>query len=129
MAEEKKKKSKKETESTEKSLINSEKSKKLTSEEYEKRVLELSKEGLTSEKIGEKLRREGIHPKEHGRKISEILKKNNRYENPDLKNIETKLGKIRNHMEKNKQDKKAMREMDRIASQLRKQKTYFGLAK
>ena len=82
-------------------------SKKLTQEEYEKKVRGLEKEGLTSEKIGQKLRDTGIHPKEYSGKISSIL--GNSYINPDLKNVEAKLERIGNHNKKNKQDKRAER--------------------
>jgi len=49
--------------------------KKLSQEEYEKKVLELSNKGLTAEKIGEQLKKQGIHPKEYSGKISQILEK------------------------------------------------------
>ena len=98
--------------------------KKPTQTEYEKKVIDLSKKGLTSEKIGEELRHQKIHPQEYKKKISQILKEKDSYENPDLKNIETKLEKIKEHFESNKQDKRAMRERDRVFSQLRKLKSY-----
>lgn len=99
-------------------------SKKVSEAEFEKRVLEFAESGLTSEKIGEALRKEGIHPKEHNKKISQILKKEGKYVNPDLQNISRKLEKIKVHFEKNKQDKRAMREKDRVFSQLRILKKY-----
>ena len=99
------------------------KAKKLSQKDYEKKVLELAKKPLTSEKIGEVLRKQGIHPKEYNKKISKILK--DKYINPDLKNVEVKLERIKKHYEKNKQDKKAMREKDRVFAQLRKLKKYF----
>ena len=102
-----------------------EEKKKITQKEYEKKILELAKEGLTSEKIGQKLKEQEIHPSEYEGKISKILK--DLYVNPDLKNVETKLEKIKAHYEKNKQDKRAKREKDRIFSQLRKLKKYFGI--
>ena len=102
---------------------NKEKSKKLTQEEFEKKVLELAEKGLTSEKIGEELRKQNIHPKEHKKKISQIL--GDKYIIPDIKNIETKLEKVKKHSEKNKKDKRAMREKVRIAAQLRRAKNYF----
>ncbi len=101
------------------------KKQKLDEKEYEKKVIELAKAGLTAEKIGEKLRQEGIHPKEYGKKISKILKEKNLYINPDLRNVEAKLERIRKHYEKNKQDKRAKREIDRVFAQLRKLKKYF----
>jgi len=99
--------------------------KKLSQAEFEKKVVELAKKGLTSEKIGEELRQQGIHPKEHNQKISKILKEKELYINPDLKHVEIKLEKIKTHYEKNKQDKRAMREKDRVFAQLRKLKKYF----
>ena len=102
---------------------NKEKSKKLTQEEFEKKVLELAEKELTSEKIGEELRKQNIHPKEYKKKISQIL--GDKYIIPDIKNIETKLEKIKKHSEKNKKDKRAMREKGRIAAQLRRTKKYF----
>lgn len=94
----------------------------LSQKDYEKKVLELAKKGITSEKIGEELRKEGIHPKEYNKKISKILEE--KYINPDLKNVEVKLERIKKHYEKNKQDKRAMREKDRVFAQLRKLKKY-----
>jgi ribosomal protein S15P/S13E len=99
--------------------------KKISKAEFEKRVIELAKKGHTGEKIGEILRQEGIHPKEHDIKISKILKEKDLYVNPDLKNIEEKLNRVKRHYEKNKQDRRAVREKDRIAAKLRKIKKYF----
>lgn len=98
--------------------------KKLSEAEFEKRIIELAKTGLTSEKIGESLRKEGIHPKEHGKKISKILKDKGIYENPDLKNVEKKLNRLKEHYEKNKQDKRALKDRERIFGRLRKLKKY-----
>lgn len=99
-------------------------SKKLSQEEFEKKVIEFAGKGLTSEKIGEELRKQGIHPEEHNKKISKILKEKEKYVNPDIKNINEKLEKIKKHYEKHKQDKRAMREKDRIFAKLRKIKKY-----
>ena len=66
--------------------------KKLTPEEYEKKVIELADKGLTSEKIGEELKKHGIYSIEYNKKISKIL--GGKYINPDLKNTEKKLKKI-----------------------------------
>jgi len=99
--------------------------KKISQKEFEKKVIELANKGLTSEKIGEELRQQGIHPKEYDKKISKILK--DKYIIPDLKNVEEKLERVKKHYEKNKQDKKAMREKDRIFAQFRKLKNYFKI--
>ncbi len=107
--------------------MSKEKTGKLSQTDFEKKVIELAKTGLTAEKIGEKLKQQGIHPKEYSKKISKILKEKELYVNPDLKNIEAKLERIKKHYEKNKQDKRAMREKDRVFSQLRKIKKYLKL--
>jgi len=101
------------------------KQKKLSQKDFEKKVLELAKKDLTAEKIGESLRKEGIHPKDYEKKISKILGESDKYINPDLKNVEEKLERIKKHLEKNKQDKRALREKDRVFAQLRKLKIYF----
>jgi len=103
--------------------IEKKKPKKVSQAEFEKKVLELAKKGLTSEKIGEELRQQNIHPKDFSKKISKIL--GEKYINPDIKNIEAKLERVKKHYEKNKQDKRAMREKDRIFAQLKKIKKYF----
>ena len=99
------------------------KNKKISQLEFEKKVIKLADKGLTSEKIGEELRQQGIHPKEYNKKISKIL--GDKYINPDLKNVEEKLERIKKHQTTNKQDRRAMREKDRIFAQLRKLKKYF----
>ena len=98
--------------------------KKLSQSEFEKKVLEFAKEGLTSEKIGEALKKEKIYSKDYDKKISKILKENNTYVNPDLQNVQNKLDRISKHFETNKQDKRALREKSRVFSQLRKLKKY-----
>ena len=103
--------------------------KKLSEEEYEKKVVELAKEGLTSEKIGEALRKEGIHPSEYGIKISKVLRKHGLYSSPDLKNIQIKLDNLDKHFQTNKQDKKAKKDREKIYGNFRKLKGYFGLNK
>lgn len=96
--------------------------KKISQEEFEKKILDLAGEGLTSEKIGEKLRKEGIHPKEFEKKISKIL--GAKYINPDIKNIQKKLENIKKHFESNKKDKRAMRDKEKISARLRRLKKY-----
>lgn len=110
---------------TRKITKNKEESKKISQEEYEKKILDLAEKGFTSEKIGETLRKQGVHPKEYDKKISKII--GSKYVNPDLRNTEQKLEKIKKHYEKNPQDKKAMREKDRVFSQIRKIKKYLKI--
>ena len=59
--------------------------------------------------------------------ISKILKEKGLYTNPDLKNVEEKLKRIEKHAEKNKQDKRAIRERSRVFSHVRKIKKYNKL--
>lgn len=102
---------------------------KTNSKDYEKKVIELAKKGYGPEKIGLELKKQGLDLQKlkQKKKISDILKENNLYENPDVKNIENKLEKIKKHYSNNKQDKKAMRERDRIFSKLRRIKKHFGM--
>ena len=99
--------------------------KKISQLEFEKKVIEIAEKKITSEKIGEELRKQGIHPREYNKRISQILKERKLYINPDLNNIEIKLERINKHYEKNKQDKRAMREKERVFAQRRKLKEYF----
>jgi ribosomal protein S15P/S13E len=97
---------------------------KISQAEFEKKVVELAKKDLTSEKIGEELRKQNIHSNDFAKTISQILKEKDLYVDPDLKNVEEKLERINAHYDKNHQDKRAMREKDRIFAQLRKLKIY-----
>lgn len=45
----------------------------------------------------------------------------------EVENIKQKLDRIKAHYEKNKQDKRAMREIERIFAHLRKIKKYHGI--
>jgi ribosomal protein S15P/S13E len=99
------------------------KTKRKTAEEFEKRVVELAESGLTAEKIGEALRKEGIHSKEYGKKISKIL--GHRYVQPDEKNIQKKLENLEKHVDKNKGDKRAIRDKQRAFAKLRRLKKYL----
>ncbi|MDP3992181.1 MAG: hypothetical protein U1B79_00970 [Candidatus Pacearchaeota archaeon] len=100
---------------------------KISEKEFAAKVIELAEKGMTSEKIGEALRHQGIHSKEYG-KISRILKEKGIYQIPEIKNIQEKLNRVTAHKEKNIQDKRAMRERERIFSLLRKQKQYHKIA-
>ena len=99
--------------------------KKLSQETYENKVKELAEKGLTAERIGEELRKQGIHPKEYEKKISKIL--GEKYVDPELKNMESKLNRIEQHSKKNKQDKRAKREKSRVFSRIRRIKKYLKI--
>ncbi len=100
------------------------KSEKLSQEQFEKKVIELADKGLTAEKIGEELKKQGIHSKEYNKKISKIL--GNKYKNPDFENISNKLERIKKHVETNHGDKRAVREKGRIFAQLKRLKEYLN---
>ncbi len=119
---------KKKTETKKEKETKSASKKNPTQEEFESRVIALAKQNLTSEKIGEALRQEGIHPQDFEKKISQILKSKNIYTDPDLKNVQDKLSRLEKHIENNAQDKRAIRERSRVFSQLRKIKKYRGIA-
>lgn len=106
----------------EKTTEEAKKPEKITQEVFEKRVIELADKGFTAEKIGEMLRKEGIHSKEFGKKISKIL--GNKFVSPDMQNIQTKLKKLQEHYAKNKKDRRAMRDKERVAAQLQRLKKY-----
>jgi len=99
------------------------KSKKKSQEEFEKEVLGLAEKGLTSEKIGEALKKQGIHSKDYSKKIKEIL--GSRYVSPDEKNIQKKLAEVEKHLTKNKGDKRAKRDKERVAAKLRRLRKYL----
>ncbi|KHO55366.1 MAG: hypothetical protein QT10_C0002G0026 [archaeon GW2011_AR19] len=101
--------------------------KKITQKEFEKMILDLAKKGLTAEKIGGELRKQKIHPKEYDKKISKILKEENLYILPDLKNMQEKFKRVEEHLKKNKQDKRALREKSRFLSDLGKIKKYHKI--
>ena len=103
------------------------KPKKISQTEFEKKVIELSKQNLTAEKIGLELKKQGIHPQEYDKKISKILKENKSYVIPDIKNLENRLEKVKKHLEKNKADKRTARDKDRFFSQIRKLKKYHNI--
>src|SRR4030042_543847 len=109
---------------TEKTEEETQKTEKLSQEGFEKKVLELAEKGLTSEKIGETLRKAGIHPDDFNKKISKIL--GSRYVNPDIANIQKKLEKIEKNFAKNKKDRRAMRDKERTSAKLKRAKKYFS---
>jgi ribosomal protein S15P/S13E len=99
------------------------KSKKKSQEEFEKAVLSLAEKGMTSEKIGEALKREGIHSKDYNKKIKDIL--GSKYVSADEKNIQEKLAGVEKHLTKNKGDKRAKRDKERVSAKLRRLRKYL----
>lgn len=89
-------------------------------------VLKLAKQGHTSEKIGLILRDSYGIPTTRilGKKMSQILKENKLYKDSNLLNLEKKQQVIKQHLEKNKQDKKAKRAFTIISARIAKLKKY-----
>jgi len=98
----------------------------LTDKEIEELVVGLAKKGLTPEKIGLELRDKHGIPKTKlsGKKIGQILKENNLYQDATSINLEKKEQSIIKHLEKNKQDKKAMRALTIIKARTTKYNKY-----
>ncbi len=65
--------------------------------------------------------------KKSGKENLKTVEEKKKHTNPDVANIEKKLERIKNHYEKNRQDKRAMREKERIASKLRRIKKYHKI--
>ena len=81
---------------------------------------------LTSEKIGLILRDNYGIPKTkiYGFSISKVLKEANKYKNPDLSNMQTKVAKLEKNVAKNKQDKRTGRALIINKARLKKIEDY-----
>ena len=95
-------------------------------EKIEKIVLELSSQGLTSEKIGLVLRDTYGIPKVklYGKKISRILKENKLEPKSDVFNLQARVDKLEKQIEKNKHDYKTKRILSIKKAKLRKLNIY-----
>ncbi len=89
-------------------------------------IVKLAKQGLTSEKIGLELRDiYGIPTvKIYGKRIKQILKDNELYEDSNLLNLEKKQEIIKKHFDKNKQDKRAKLALTTTSARITKYKNY-----
>jgi len=97
---------------------------KYTKEEVKAIILKLANKGLTAEKIGLVLRDQYGIPKVkiYGITIKEIL--GEKFQEPTITNLETKLNKIIEHFKKNKQDKKTGRALIITKAKLKKRTEY-----
>ena len=95
-------------------------------ENIEEIIIDLGKQGVHPAKIGlilkEKHNVDAIKPL--GKKITQILKGNNIKYDTDLDFVNKKIGKIQKHSEKNKQDKRAKREIVRFIGLKKKIEEY-----
>ncbi len=92
---------------------------KISKEEFEKKVIELAKSGMTSEKIGLELKKEKINAKNY-EKISKVLKKNNLYISPDSENLKKTIAMLEKHSKIHAQDKTCKISLSRKSAKLRK---------
>jgi len=97
---------------------------KYTKVEVESIILKLAGKGLTAEKIGLALRDQYGIPsvRLYDLKIKEVL--GDKFVEPTVTNLETKLQKIINHFKKNKQDKKTGRALMITKAKLKKRNEY-----
>ena len=95
-------------------------------ENIEKIVVDLGNKGLTPAKIGQELKEKyGIQKiKLLGKKITKILEENNIIYEDDIKLVDKRIKKIEGHYNKNKQDKRAGRELVRFISLKKKLEKY-----
>lgn len=95
--------------------------------DIEKTIVELAKQGNTSEKIGlilkEKHNIKNVK-KETGKKISQILKENEVYIDADIKNLKEKIAKLEKHLSKNRHDYPTKRIFPIKSSELRRFEKY-----
>jgi small subunit ribosomal protein S15 len=101
----------------------------LTGKDIEKLVVDLAKQGVTSEKIGLILRdKHGVKKaKFHGKKISQILKENDLKTDADLINLQKKVETLKKHIIKNKHDYRTKRILIINEARLTKFKKYRKL--
>jgi ribosomal protein S15P/S13E len=95
-------------------------------EDIEAIVVDLGKKGNSPAKIGLILKEKyGVGKiKVLGKKIAKILKENNIEYDDDLSFVNKKLNKIEEHYKKNKQDKRAKREVVRFVGLRKKLEKY-----
>ena len=98
---------------------------KIKIEEVKELALDLSKKGMTPEKIGLVLRDQYGIPttRVFGKKLSQLLNENK--ELVDLKNLKKKYEKQKIHSAKNKQDKVAQRTTNKTEGKINKLKRYY----
>lgn len=93
---------------------------KLSEKEIETKIIELGKTGKTSEKIGLELKKEEIKPSDYKKRISQILRENSMYKNPDQESLKLRIATLEKHASKHKQDRTFKRALSKAAAKLRK---------
>ena len=95
-------------------------------EDIEKVVVDLGKKGISPATIGLVLKeKHGIQKiKVLGKKITQILKENNISYEDDLDNVNKRIKILEEHSDKNKQDKKAKKDIVRFIGLKKKLQKY-----
>ncbi len=95
-------------------------------EDIEKVIVDFGKKGLTPSRIGIELKKNyGVDKiKTLGASITKILEKNKVDHDNDLKTVGKKISKLEGHISKNKQDKRAKRELVKFVGLRRKLEIY-----
>lgn len=104
---------------------------KRSKEEIEALVIKFEEQGLSAEKIGLILRDNYGVPSTRlvADKISRIISKKKTYQPADLINLEKKVAKLKKHIESNKQDKVAKRDLGITLAKINKLKKYYSRKK
>jgi ribosomal protein S15P/S13E len=86
--------------------------------DIKKKIVELGKKGLTAEKIGLELKKEGFNTEKV--KIGRVLKEAKLWKSPDKLNIEKKVEDLRKHFQNNPHDYPSKQSLIEKSSYLRK---------
>lgn len=99
---------------------------KYTAEEVKAIILKLADKGMTAEKIGLTLRDQYGIPKVkiYGLKIKQVLDEKQKFQEPTLLNLKTKLEKIISHYKKNKGDRRAEYSLINTKAKLKRRQDY-----
>ncbi len=92
--------------------------KKVGKKEIKKKIVELAEKGITAEKIGLKLKKQGIDNKKI--KIGKVLKENDLWKDPEVKNINEKVEKLKEHFKDNPHDYPSKQSLIEKSAYLRK---------
>ena len=100
------------------------KEKKLNEKEIENLIIELAKQGFTTEKIGLKLKEKNIPKEALGQRIGKVLRKYNLFEDADIKNLSAEVEKLKRHLAKNPHDFRTKRTLFIKEAKLHKLERY-----
>ncbi|MFW6283743.1 MAG: hypothetical protein ACOC1P_06895 [Minisyncoccales bacterium] len=97
----------------------------LEKEDVRKIILDLAEEGKTSEKIGLILKEKyGVYAKNFDLKIGRVLREEDKWVDPDIKNVKKKLERLEENLRESKHDYPAKQAMFQKGAKLRSLKKY-----